>query len=206
MKRTSRVLAAVVAAAALTFTGMHTADAKPAHAGSHAKAGNAAKADRGSAAKTSATKLARDVARLQEQLDRTIRDGRLARLDAEHAEGVVANVEADKTALAAILTRAELRAFRVENYRLVVNILRQATKAEANATEAGSAEALALVDSAVAKALLVTASSAKADVKAARADLSAALELLEPEGGETELEEPAANEPAVTEPGETTAP
>ena len=32
MKRTPRVLAAIVAATALTFTGVHTADAKPGHA------------------------------------------------------------------------------------------------------------------------------------------------------------------------------
>lgn len=189
MKRTSRVLAAVVAATALTFTGVHTADAKPAHAGSHAKAEKAAKAKGGkaAAAKDPAAKLARDVARVLSRLDRAVGEKRLAKLSTEDRDAVLANAELDRADIGLAATKSDLRAFRVENYRLAVNILRQAAKAEAAATEAGDTAAGALVTSAVEKARAVRATSPKSDVKAARADLSAALDLLEPE--ESDLEE-----------------
>ena len=76
MKRTPRVLAAVVAATALTFTGVHAADAKPDRAGTHAKAGKAAKSEKAAKAKGGKSapevKLARDVARKVAQLGRTV--------------------------------------------------------------------------------------------------------------------------------------
>lgn len=177
MNRTPRALAAVVAATALMFTGVHAADAKPAQAGSHVKAEKSAKAKAGKS--DAATRLARDVERVKARLDGTVSAQRLAKLDSADADAVVANVEADKLLLDGVTDRAELRTFRVENYRLVVNVLRKAAKVRSLAE--GNAEAGALVESAVAKALDVTATDSKAEVKAARADLVAALGLLEGE-------------------------
>jgi hypothetical protein len=207
MKHTSRMLAAVVAATALTFTGVHTADAKPAHAGSHAKAEKAAKAKGG---KGAMTKLERDVARKVAQLGRTVSDQRLRRVDSEHATTVKENVAADQLALEALVApaettttetapatdvRATLKTYRPENYRLAVNILRQAAKAG----ETTEAETVA-VDESVALALALTATSTKSDVKAARAAFLDAGELLEDEADEaeeeTELETPEGDESA----------
>ena len=186
MKRTPRVLAAVVAATALTFTGVHTADAKPDRAGTHAKAEKSAKAKGG---KSAETKLARDVARKVAQLDKAVSEKRLAKLDDDDEAAVVANVTLDKEAIEGVSTRAELRSFRVENYRLVVNVLRKAAKLGAAATEAGNAEATALVDEASAAAVLVTATSSKSELKPARAALAAASALLDPEEAEVEAPE-----------------
>lgn len=177
MNRTPRALAAVVAATALMFTGMHAADAKPAQARSNVEAEKSAKAKAGKT--DTATRLARDVERVKARLDRTVSPQRLAKLDDADADAVVGNVAADKLLLDGVTDRAELRTFRVENYRLVVNVLRKAAKVRSLAE--GNAEAGVLVESAVAKALDVTATDSKAEVKAARADLAAALGLLEGE-------------------------
>lgn len=200
MKHTSRMLAAVVAAGALTFTGVHTADAKPAHAGTHAKAEKTAKAKGG---KGAMTKLERDVARKVAQLGSTVSDQRLRRVDSGHATTVKGNVTADQEALAALVApagttttetapatdvRATLKTYRPENYRLAVNILRQAAKAGDETTEA---ETVA-VDESVALALALTATSSKADVKAARAAFVDAGELLEDDADEVEEAEEAA--------------
>ena len=201
MKSTSRVLAAVVAATALTFTGVHTADAKPDHAKS-AKSGKAA--DKGG--KGAMTKLGRDVARKVAQLESTVSDQRLRRVDDEHATTVKTHVKADQDALEALVApaptgtttegtapvtdvRATLRTYRPENYRLAVNILRQA----AQAGDTTDAETSA-VDASVALALAITATSSKADVKEARAAFTDAAELLEDDADEaaesTELDAP----------------
>ena len=186
MKHTSRVLAAAVAATALTFTGIHTADAKPANAGSHAKAEKGAKAKGG---KGAMTQLERDVARKVAQLERTVSDQRLRAVDVVHAATVKENVAGDQAALAALVAaagttttettpaegaRATLKTYRPENYRLAVNILRQAAKAG----ETTEAETVA-VDESVALALALTATSTKSEVKAARAAFLDAADLLE---------------------------
>ena len=222
MKRTSRVLAAVVATTALTFTGVHTADAKPAHAGTKAKA---AKSEKAKGGKGALTKLERDVARKVAQLEKTVSDQRLRRVDSAHAETVVANVDADQAALEALVApadtttteatdvRATLKTYRPENYRLAVNILRQAAKAgETTEAETTEAETVA-VDESVALALALTATSTKADVKAARAAFLEAGELLEDdadEAEEAELETPEGDETAedttTPEGGETVTP
>ncbi len=203
MKRTSRVLAAVVAATALTFTGVHTADAKPDHAKS-AKAEKAAKAKaaKASSGKGKLTKLERDVARKVAQLERTVSEQRLRRVDPEHAATVVANVDADQAALEALAlpaetattdatpasdVRAMLRTYRPENYRLAVNILRQAAKAG----ETTEAETLA-VDESVALALALTATSSKGDVKEARAAFRDAGALLEDDADDADEADDAA--------------
>jgi len=185
MKRTSRLLAAVVAATALTFTGIHTADAKPGHA-------KGAKSEKASAkgGKGAMSNLERDVARKVAQLERTVSEQRLRRVDTGHAAIVVGNVDADQAALEALVAppaptateetapvtdvRATLRTYRPENYRLAVNILRQAAKAG----ETTEAETVA-VDESVDLALDLSATSSKAEVKAARAAFRDATELLE---------------------------
>lgn len=186
MKRSARTLAAVVTTAALTLTGQAlatSAAAKPQHAGSHAK---------GSSVKGGAVALVRDITRLSAALDRTVRPSRIGTLAEDVQAAVVANVEADKQDLAWLAedvaaaggtvdvrqVRAGLRDLRPENYVLSVNVLRKAARVGAAATD--SAEATALVQSAVDLALTVTASSPKSLLREARAALSAAEELLAP--------------------------
>lgn len=186
MKRSARTLAAVVTTAALTLTGQAlatSAAAKPQHAGSHAK---------GSSVKGGAAALVRDITRLSAALDRTVRPSRIGTLAEDVQAAVVANVEADKQDLAWLAedvaaaggtvdvrqVRAGLRDLRPENYVLSVNVLRKAARVGAAATD--SAEATALVQSAVDLALTVTASSPKSLLREARAALSAAEELLAP--------------------------
>lgn len=232
MMRTARALAAVVAATALTLTGAHTADAKPAHAKS-APSEKAAKGGKGAM-----SKLEREVARKVAQLENTVSDQRLRRVPTEQSEVVKERVAADQEALRALVApapaepvagetaevtdvRAALKSYRVENYRLVVNILRKA----ATVGETTDAETAAL-DEAVALALAITATSAKADVKDARAALEEAADLLEDDADEaeeaddaddaedeTELEAPegdagddAGDDSTGTETGETVTP
>jgi hypothetical protein len=223
VNRLSRALLATTAVTALSLTGasVETALAKP-HAshggGQAAHAGGHGKAD---VAKSDVRKVLRDIDRVTHKLDRAVRSSRIGGLDQETQDALLANVEADKAGLAAIAAtvttagdttdlrqaRRDLRTLREENYVLVVNVLRHAVHVGEAATD--DAEATALVDSAVAKALAVTASSPKADVKAARADLVAAQALLdddadatddtdETEGTETETDpEPSVEEPVA---------
>ena len=186
MKRSARALAAVVTTAALTLTGQAlatAASAKPQHAGSHAK---------GSSVKGGTAALVRDITGLTAALDRTVRPSRIGTLAEDVQAAVVANVEADKQDLVWLAedvaaaggtvdvrqVRADLRDLRPENYVLAVNVLRKAARVGAAATD--SAEATALVQSAVDLALTVTATSPKSVLREARAALSAAEELLEP--------------------------
>ncbi len=186
MKRSARALAAVVTTAALTLTGQAlatAASAKPQHAGSHAK---------GSSVKGGTAALVRDITGLTAALDRTVRPSRIGTLAEDVQAAVVANVEADKQDLVWLAedvaaaggtvdvrqVRADLRDLRPENYVLAVNVLRKAARVGAAATD--SAEATALVQSAVDLALTVTAASPKSVLREARAALSAAEELLEP--------------------------
>lgn len=189
MNRSTRALAAVVATAALTLTGqaMQTAaTAKPQAAGAHVKGGTHAKSD--------ASKVLRDIARKTAQLDRAVSASRIGTLAEDVQAVVVANVEADKTALAALgetATRDDLRAVRVENYVLAVNVLRHAARLQEAA--AANAEAATLVESATAKALTVTAASPKSLLREARADLAGAQELLDADA-DADIEE---TEPVV---------
>lgn len=186
MNRSARALAAVVTTAALTLTGQAlatAASAKPHHAGSHAK---------GSSVKSGTAALVRDLTRLSAALDRTVRPSRIGMLAEAVQSAVVANVEADQQDLLVLAedvasagatvdvrqVRADLRDLRPENYVLAVNVLRKAARVGAAATD--SAEATALVQSAVDLALTVTATSPKSLLREARAALSAAEELLEP--------------------------
>ena len=214
MKRTSRVLAAVVAATALTFTGVHTADAKPDHAKGAKPEKAAAKGAK--SGKGAMTKLERDVARKVAQLESTVSDQRLRRVDPLHVATVRTNVEADVDALEALVApattatateetapvtdvRATLRTYRPENYRLAVNILRQA----AQAGETTDAETVA-VDESVALALAITATSSKAQVKEARAAFTEAADLLEDDADEAEEAETPEGEETGDETGDDT--
>jgi hypothetical protein len=186
MNRSARALTAVVTTAALTLTGQAlatAASAKPHHAGSHVKGGSV---------KSGTAALVRDLTRLSAALDRTVRPSRIGMLAEAVQSAVVANVEADQQDLLVLAedvasagatvdvrqVRADLRDLRPENYVLAVNVLRKAARVGAAATD--SAEATALVQSAVDLALTVTATSPKSLLREARAALSAAEELLEP--------------------------
>ena len=197
MKRTARALAVVVTAATLTLTGQAVTTsvvAKPA-SGAHAQGG---KSD---VAKSDIRKVVRAVERKKTQLGRTVRENRVRRLD--DAGAVLANVALDVADLDALLAaataadavvdlrqvRRDLRSFRVENYRIVVNILRHAQHLGATATGAGDAAASALVTEAVAAAGAVRATSPKSDLRAARALLKQAAALLEVEEEAEPVEE-----------------
>lgn len=211
MNRSARVLAAVVTTATLTLAGpglQTAASAKPHPAGAHAKGGHAAAA-KGAAAQGGAAKVLRDIARTSRALDRTVRENRIGNLAADIQAAVVLNVEADKAALTALATavsapdstqdlsqvRRDLHQLRPENYVLSVNVLRKAARVAAAATD--NAEATALVDSAVATALTVTASSPKSLLRDARADLAAAQALLDADTDTTDTTEPAPTDPVT---------
>jgi hypothetical protein len=210
MNRSARTLAAVVATAALTLIGQAlqtAASAKPDHVGSHALGGQA----KGAAAQGGAAKVLRDIERTSKALDRTVRENRIGTLADEVQAAVVASVEADKLALAGLAVgvaaadstldlrqvRRDLHQVRPENYVLSVNVLRKAARVAEAATD--NAEATALVDSAVATALSVTASSPKSLLRDARADLAAAQAVLD-----ADIDEPDTTEETVpvTEPAE----
>ena len=124
-----------------------------------------------------------------------MRASRIDGIDGDAQDKLIANVDGDKKALDELATTAtaagdtsdlrqvgrEVRALRAENYVLAVNILRHAVRvSEAAADNLDAADAVGVsVNSAVEKALAITASSSKADVKAARAGLVAAQALLD---------------------------
>ncbi len=133
----------------------------------------------------------------------SVRDAKLARLATadrttqladDHEAAFVANIDADRAALATLRSeveaadstldssavRKELRAFRVVNYVLAGNILRQAEQVEDElAADPGAA---ANLEEAFAAALLITAESTKSDVREAR-------DLLRVAKGEVESDE-----------------
>lgn len=157
---------------------------------------------------TKPTKPAKTVKAQSKQLLKDIagKDKRLVRLSTSNAVGsladdteaaVVANVTDARAALADLATtveaadstvdtraaRKELRSFRVENFRIVVNVVRKVEGLE----EAAAADPEAVTHLAAAEdaALLITATSTKADIRAAREHLEAARAELE---GETDTE------------------
>ncbi|MGZ6804662.1 MAG: hypothetical protein ACXVFU_16580 [Nocardioidaceae bacterium] len=217
MKNLSRALAA---AATLTLTsslalglGVASADAAP-HAGhghtahvalrggSHGATAHGKSVDHRTA--QAARKIARDVARKDAALARTVTDQRLAPLDPTTADAVRANVAEDRAALAALGTAAaaattpdelaavvaQVRTVRPEGYLLVVNQLRhlagiQAALDTAVATATASGVTLdptavqALVDSATTAALDYRASDAWSTLRTVQADIVAAQDALD---------------------------
>ena len=130
------------------------------------------------------------------------KDARLARLSTSNAvQGLADDTEAElvsnvtdaRTALADLKTsveaadstvdtraaRKELHSFRVENFRIVVNVLDKVEGLEEAA--AADPEAVAHLDAAEAGALEITATSTKADIRAVRTHVQAAEAELEPE-------------------------
>ena len=133
------------------------------------------------------------------QLERLATATRTSQLSDDVETTFVSNITADRTALAALRAEAEavgstldakaerkeLHDFRVVNYVLAGNVLRQAEAVEE--ALAADPEAAAHLAEAVAAALDVTAESTKADVREAREHLR----LAKGEADETEEEVPA---------------
>lgn len=193
MTRTRRTMAALVATAALTVPPAFAATAVAAE-----RPHQATKVEKADKVKKAQTKqLLKSVAGKDRRLARLATSNAVTRLaDATEAQ-LVATIDEARTALAdvkaaveaadsAVDTRAarkDLRQFRVVNLRLAVNILKQAEGlTEEAAVDAEAQEHLAAAEAA---ALEITATSPKADVRAARAHLREARAELESEETET---------------------
>lgn len=208
--RSARSVRAVAAGAAVVFSlgvGMSTAVADGGPGGGSNGGGHGSGhggGDHGANTFENAqAKLLRDVDRAVRGLDRATSEKRLRGLSAEVQSAVVANVEADKAGLALLKDQAlvattpdelkavvvELRAYRTENYVIVLNGLRFAARLGEQVTEARVAnadnpdvlaileEVQGLLDGAVAQAEAVTATSERADVKAVKSALQEAKDL-----------------------------
>jgi hypothetical protein len=159
-------------------------------------------------------KVVRDIERVKAQIGRAVSDRRIGALADAASIGAnagldIADLEALQSAATAADTtldlkqvRRDVRSYRVENYRLVVNVLRHAAEVGAAATDAGNAEAQALVASAVTTALTIRATSVKALLQDARVDLEAAEELLDAEETEADPEDDIEESQPVTTPTE----
>jgi hypothetical protein len=143
--------------------------------------------------KAQTKQLLKDIAGKDKRLDRLSASTAVENLADDTEAELVANVTDARTALAALRTsveaadstvdtraaRKELRSFRVENFRIVVNLVKQVEGLEEAA--AADPEAVAHLDAAEAAALLITATSTKADLRDAREHLQAARAELEGE-------------------------
>ena len=171
MKRTTRLAAGLVATAAL---------AAPS---AFATAQAAAPA---TTVKAQTKQLLKDIAGKDKRLVRLSTSTAVERL-ADDTEGeLVSNIEDARLALGEVKTsveaadstvdtraaRKDLRAFRVENFRIVVNILDKVERLEESAST--DPEATSHLAAAEAAALAITASSTKADIRAAREHVQAA--------------------------------
>ncbi len=225
MKTTTRT-AAVLLAAAVTFgpgspvAATDAADpAKPGHV--RADKGDHGKGDHGKGASKKGSQelrqLLRDLDKADARLAKVAKESRTSRIG-DHAAAVLANVAADRAALAELRTavaapdssldprevRRELKELRIQNFGKAINDLRHALKLTEKITDAradaeGDAAALAVldaaqaaVDSAVAKALLISATSDRSELRAVRVDLQAAhaaLDGLPEDESETETED-----------------
>jgi hypothetical protein len=136
-----------------------------------------------------------------------------AALPADQAEVVALNVGLDRALLAETVAAATVtdvrsavalvKAYRPENYLQAVAALREAGELVARAEAVLAADALAVLDEAVAAALLVTATSPKADLQALHAlleEAAALVEAAEAAADEPVVEEPVVEEPVVTQP------
>lgn len=182
---TALATAALVAPAALSATAVAAPD-KPTKPGKPAKT-----------VKAQTKQLLKDIAGKDKRLARLSTSNAVESLADDTEAAVVANITDARTALtdlgatveaadSTVDTRAarkELRSFRVENFRIVVNVVRKVDGLE----EAAAADPEAVTHLAAAEdaALLITATSTKADIRAAREHLAAAQAELE---GETETE------------------
>lgn len=188
MSHTSRRLVAA-ALAGVVLTGplalAQSAEAAP-KAGHSSKPGKPAKADKpaktakpakGPSAQTK--QLAKDIAVRDAQLARVASSARTVALPDDLETVVVANVEADRAALAGLAgaadvraARAAVQAVRVDTYSNVLGVLEEAVELLPAAAE--DPEAAVLVQSAIDTALAVTATSPKSELRVAREALAAA--------------------------------
>ncbi len=151
---------------------------------------------KGQPASGQSKQLLKDVAVKDKRLARLAASQAITRLGDESEAALVVNIDEARATLAEIkaaveaagstvdtkAVRKELRSFRVENFQLVVNILKQA---EGLADEAATdAEAHAFVGQAEAAALEIGATSTKADLRAVRDLLNAARAELDENAGE----------------------
>lgn len=204
--RARRTVAALVGTAALVGGPLAVS---PADAAERPRTEKPAKADKADKAKAPRTKqLLKTVTGKDKRLARMSTSTAVTRLDDAYEPDVVAGIEASRDALAAIATALEtagstldtraaakdLRAFRVENHRLVVTVVAKADRLLDQATLAGDTGTAALATSAIEAALAVTATSPRSEVKAARAALEAAsTDELDEVDDVDEVEAPAAS-------------
>lgn len=185
MNRTTRLTTGLLASVALATP---SALAVSAHAAEPTKP-----------VKAQTKQLLKDIAGKDKRLARLSGSEAVVRLADDTEAELVTNLDEARAALGEVKTsveaadstvdtraaRKELRAFRVENFRIVVNILRKAEGLEeAAATDPEATEHLAAAEAA---ALAITATSTKADIRAAREHVQAAQAELE-----TETETPTA--------------
>jgi hypothetical protein len=170
---------ALVAPSALSVTAVAAKPDKPARAASG-----------------QAKQLLKDIAGKDARLARLSTSNAVVRLADDTEAAIVAQVTGARTTLADIRTsveaadstvdtraaRKELHAFRVENFRLVVTIVSKVERLEESV--AADPEAVNHLAAAEAAALAITATSTKADVRAARAHLQAAEAELGTEDGD----------------------
>lgn len=143
--------------------------------------------------KAQTKQLLKDIAGKDKRLERLSTSTAVEALADETETEVVGNVTDARTALAELRTsveaadstvdtraaRKELRAFRVENFRIVVTIVKKVEGLEEAA--AADPEAVTHLAAAEAAALEITAASSKADLRAAREHVKAAQAELEGE-------------------------
>lgn len=185
MNRNRRIAATLLATAALAAPSAlaSTAEARPDKPAKTVKA--------------QSKQLLKDIAGKDKRLARMATSNAVEGLADDTEAEVVANVTDARTALADLATtveaadstvdtraaRKELRSFRVENFRIVVNVVKKVERLE----EAAAADPEAVMHLAAAEtaALEITATSTKADIRAVRAHVQAAQAELE---GDTETE------------------
>jgi len=152
--------------------------------------------------KTHTKQLLKAISVKDAQLARIAAADRTTRLADDHEAAVVSNIGADRATLAELRTdaeavgstldskavRKELHDFRVVNYVLSGNILRQAERVEDEL--AADPEAAAHLEEAITAALAITAESTKSDVRDAREQLRLAK-------GEVESDEDEVPAPVV---------
>ena len=166
MKHTARATAGLVATAALLAAPSALATAQAAQPGTTTTG--------------QATQLLKDIAGKDHRLERLSTSDAVTRLADDTEAALVANIAAARTDLenlaasveaadSTVDTRAarkELHAFRVENFRIVATILSSAERLETEAAD--DAEATEHLAAAETAALALTATSTKAEVRAAR--------------------------------------
>ncbi|MDP3969315.1 MAG: hypothetical protein Q8Q02_13680 [Nocardioides sp.] len=187
MHRTTTSRAARLLAATLTATVAFGISAPVVNAAPDRGPG-VAQVNKGKAAEKQEIRAQRRFDRLVKRTDRAlvraIKETRVSRLAViggrDTKSALIDNVRTDRAAVAAATTAAEVKQYRAVKYILVVNVLRQAAQVqkESNAL-GGNAEVDALVASAVEQAIAVTALSPRSEIRSARADLSAAKEIVE---------------------------